>query len=127
MVAGYWVPDMIHIVGGSAGLVAPGKPDAVIAWDTLQAYQPEVLMVMLGGLSPQEVQATLGVLNRLSGWEDMPAVRHGQVYALHGQGYWHRPGPRIVDGLELLAGLIHPDVFGDNLPPAGQVHLTLTS
>lgn len=122
-VAGYWVPDMIQIAGGSTSFVASGQPDAVIEWATLQTYQPEVLMVMQSGLSLAEVQATLGILRRLPGWEDVPAVQHGQVYFLDAQSYCHRPGPRIVDALDLLAALIHPDIFGDNLPPAGQVHL----
>lgn len=127
LMAGHWVPDMIRIVGGSTDFVAPGQPEAAIEWDMLQAYQPEVLLLVPCGSSLAETQAALSVVQRLPGWQEIPAVRHGQVALLDGRGYSLRPGPRIVDGLDLLAGLIHPDIFGDRLPPAGQVYRTLTS
>jgi iron complex transport system substrate-binding protein len=66
--------------------------------------------------------AALPTLQELACWYDMPAVRQGHVYAEDGQTNYHRPGPSIVDSLELLAGLIHPDLFGEFLPQEGQVY-----
>ena len=125
MVAGYWVPDMVQIVGGRMDCVTPGQPQARITWDALQAYRPEVLLVRLCGLSLAETQTALQAIHGWPGWQEIPAVRSGQVSLIDGHGSHLRPGPRIVDALDLLAGLIHPDIFADRLPPTGQGYYTL--
>jgi iron complex transport system substrate-binding protein len=105
----------------------PEAPGASITWATLQAYQPEVLLLMPCGMSLTEAQMTCSAMQHWSGWQEIPAVKHGQVFLINGYSYGLRPGPRIVDVLELLAGLIHPDIFGDKLPPVGQVYGPLLS
>jgi iron complex transport system substrate-binding protein len=122
MLAGYWCPDLIQLAGGTDGLCRPGAPAPVVEWSRLQAYAPEVLLLSLCGSSLPQARATLATLQGLPGWADLPAVRQGYVYAVDGQGYFHRPGPRIVDSLETLAGLLHPDLFGEFLPPKGELY-----
>lgn len=120
--AGYWLPDLIQLAGGTAGCCTPGAPAPAVAWVRLQEYAPEVLLLSPCGSTLAQTHAALPTLQQLAGWYDLPAVRQGHVYAVDGQTYFHRPGPRIVDSLELLAGLIHPDLFGEFLPQEGQVY-----
>src|SRR5712691_754099 len=120
--AGYWLPDLIQLAGGTAGLCIPGAPAPAVAWMGLQEYAPEVLLLSPCGATLAQTRAALPTLQQLSGWYDLPAVRQGHVYAVDGHMYFHRPGPRIVDSLEILAGLIHPDLFGEFLPQEGQVY-----
>jgi len=120
--AGYWLPDLIQLAGGTTGFCIPGAPAPAVAWVRLQEYAPEVLLLSPCGSTLAQTRAALPTLQQLSGWYDLPAVRQGHVYVVDGQAYFHRPGPRIVDSLELLAGLIHPDLFGEFLPQEGQVY-----
>jgi iron complex transport system substrate-binding protein len=125
--AGYWCPDLIRLAGGTDGLCRPGAPAPVVEWGRLQAYAPEVLLLSPCGSSLVQTRAALPRLQGLPGWDDLPAVRQGYVYAVDGQAYFHRPGPRIVDSLETLAGLLHPDIFGECLPPDGELYCRVTT
>jgi len=127
MLAGYWCPDLIHLAGGTDGLCRPGAPAPVVEWSRLPAYAPEVLLLSPCGSSLAQTCAALSALQGLPGWNDLPAVRQGYVYAVDGQAYFHRPGPRIVDSLETLAGLLHPDLFGEFLPQEGQLYCRVTT
>src|SRR5712691_6639188 len=127
MLAGYWGPDLMQLAGGTDGLCRPGAPAPVVEWGRLQAYAPEVLLLSPCGSPLGQTSAALPVLQRLPGWDDLPAVRQDYVYAVDGQGYLHRPGPRIVDSLETLAGLIHPDLFGEFLPQEEGLYCRVTT
>jgi iron complex transport system substrate-binding protein len=127
MLAGYWCPDLIQLAGGADGLSRPGAPAAVLEWDRLRAYAPEVLLLSPCGFPLVQARAVLPLLRGLPDWDDLPAVRQGYVYAVDGQAYFHRPGPRIVDSLETLAGLLHPDLFGECLPPEGELYCRVTA
>ena len=120
--AGYWLPDMIRIAGGNDGLNTAGAPGAEIRWQQLLDYAPEVLLVMPYDASLEQTRAMLPTLQAFPGWHDLPAVQQGQAYAVDGRASLYRPGPRIVDSLELLAGLIHPDLFGEWTETHRQVH-----
>ena len=125
--AGYWCPDLIQLAGGTDGLCRPGTPGPVVEWGRLQVYAPEVLLLSPCGYSLAQSRAALPTLQELPGWDDLPAVRQGYVYAVDGQRYFHRPGPRIVDSLETLAGLLHPDLFGEFLPQEGELYCRVTT
>ena len=120
--AGHWLPDLIQLAGGTDGLCRPGASAAVVEWVRLQEYAPEVVVLSPCGYTLTQTRAVLPTLAQLSGWDDLPAVRQDRVYAVDGQVYFHRPGPRIVDSLEMLASLIHPDLFGEFLPQEGQLY-----
>jgi len=126
MLAGYWCPDLMQLAGGADGLCRPGAPAAVVEWVRLQEYAPEVVVLSPCGYTLAQIRAVLPTLAQLSGWYDLPAVRQGRVYVVDGQVYLHRPGPRIVDSLEMLTGLIHPDLFGEFLPQEGQDYCRVT-
>jgi iron complex transport system substrate-binding protein len=126
ILAGNWLPELIQIAGGSDALCKPGEHSPTVTWQTISDYAPEVLAVIPCGYKLPQTLAEIPTLQRLPGWQDIPAVRQGQVYAVDGHAYFNRPGPRIVDSLEILAGLIHPDLFGDYLQAAGHACQRLT-
>jgi iron complex transport system substrate-binding protein len=125
ILAGNWVPELIQLAGGQDGLCKPGVHSSPMHWSELQAYAPEVLVIIPCGYKLEQTLAEVPYLRQLPGWRDLPAVQQQRVYAVDGNAYFNRPGPRIVDSLEILAGLIHPDMFGEFLPPEGQVHQRL--
>lgn len=109
---GHWLPELIELAGGRAGLGNLGGDSRRILWDDVIAFAPEVIVVMPCGFELQRAaDEALRVLPYRTGWEALPAVRNGRVYAVDGNAYFSRPGPRIVDSLELLAELIHPEIF----------------
>ncbi|MDR5702114.1 MAG: cobalamin-binding protein [Armatimonadota bacterium] len=107
-IAGHWVPEMVELAGGRDGLGRAGKPSFPIDWDMVIDYRPEVIVLMPCGFHVERALRELGALERLPGWEDLPAVRNGRVYATDASSYFNRPGPRIVTGLEILATILHP-------------------
>jgi iron complex transport system substrate-binding protein len=87
----------------------------VVSWEAIRAAAPDVLLVMPCGFEVQRTLEEMPLLCRQRGFEELPAVRHGRVYVLDGNAYFNRSGPRMVDSLELLAHLLHPQHFP--LPP----------
>jgi iron complex transport system substrate-binding protein len=77
---------------------------------------PDVLVLMPCGFSIDRTRSELDLLTSRPGWNDLPAVRNKAVYAVEGAAYFNRSGPRLVDGIELLAALLHPHFFGNRLP-----------
>lgn len=118
--SGHWIPEMVEMAGGVDGLGAKGKPSRKIAWDRVREYGPEVVVLMPCGFDITRTLREIEVVTRRPGWADLPAVRTGRVYAVAGHAYYNRSGPRLVDGLELLGRIIHPDLFG-GLPRGGAV------
>lgn len=110
--AGHWVPEQIAIAGGDPLIAAPGEHTEPMDWDALRAAAPEVIAVMPCGFGPDRTEAEQAALTGLPGWRDLPAVRADQVWVLDGPAYFNRPGPRVVDGAEILARLLRgsPDV-----------------
>ncbi len=114
--AGHWVPEMVTLAGGADLLATAGAPSTQISWEQVRGAQPDVLVLMPCGFS---IDRTLSELDRLTsrpGWNDVPAVQDGSVYAVEGPAYFNRSGPRLVDGVELLAALFFPHRFGNRIP-----------
>ncbi|MBI3326412.1 MAG: cobalamin-binding protein [Nitrospinae bacterium] len=110
-VAGHWLPGMVEIAGGTDGLGGHGVPSARITWEGVRDYQPEVVVLMPCGFDIPGIQRELKGLWTLPGWPELQAVCDSRVYAVNGSAYFSRSGPRLVDGLELLAQLVHPEIF----------------
>ncbi|WP_326953473.1 cobalamin-binding protein [Amycolatopsis sp. NBC_01286] len=104
--AGHWVPEQIALAGGEPLLGKAGEHTRPIAWDAVVDAQPDVLLLLPCGFTPERTRAELPQLAKRPGWAELPAVRHGRVHVLDGPAYFNRPGPRVVDGAEILA-----DVF----------------
>ena len=109
--SGHWVPEMVEMAGGRDGLARRRKDSARVEWSELAAYAPEQLIIMPCGLTIKQTRRELPVVTGRAEWSELPAVRHGEVYLADGPSYFNGSGPRLVDGLEILAGIFHPDRF----------------
>jgi iron complex transport system substrate-binding protein len=109
---GHWVPEMVRIAGGIDRLGREGADSVRIRWEDVLQWRPEILIVMPCGFGLEKAADQARTLTGYPGWADLPAVRNGRVYAVDANSYFARPGPRVVEGTELLAHLLHPDLFG---------------
>jgi iron complex transport system substrate-binding protein len=114
---GHWVPEMVKLAGGDDGLGRKGKDSVRTPWEKIATWSPEVLIVSPCGFDTEKAIAQAEQLLQQPGWSELPAVRAGRVFAVDANAYFARPGPRVVDGVELLAHLIHPETFEWNGPP----------
>ena len=115
---GHWVPEMVRIAGGDDRLGRDGTDSVRIPWDAVRDWAPEILVVMPCGFHGEKSAELAQDITSYPGWFDLPAVRNGRVYAVDANSYFARPGPRVVEGTELLAHLLHPDLFSWNGPSA---------
>jgi iron complex transport system substrate-binding protein len=106
MVAGHWVPGMVDLAGGTYGLAAPGDRSTPREWDEIRSYDPEVILAAPCGFGLDQTLENTDDLSDREGWNALTAVREGRVYAVDGHHYVNRPGPRLVDTIELFAGVI---------------------
>jgi iron complex transport system substrate-binding protein len=115
---GHWVPEMVRIAGGVDALGRDGADSVRISWAEVLDGAPDVLIVMPCGFDLAKTMAEAQRLTAFDRWSEIPAVRSGCIYAVDANAYFARPGPRVIDGTELLAHLIHPDKFSWNGPLA---------
>ncbi|WP_327292928.1 cobalamin-binding protein [Streptomyces sp. NBC_01198] len=105
--AGHWVPEQIRCAGGEPLLAEPGEHTGSMDWASLIEAAPEVIVLMPCGFPPERTLKEAGLLADHPAWDDLPAVRAGQVWVLDGPAYFNRPGPRVVRGAEVLAHVLH--------------------
>jgi iron complex transport system substrate-binding protein len=108
---GHWVPEMVRIAGGVDELGRDGADSIRIPWEAVLDWQPEIIVVMPCGFHLGKAFDEAQCLSSLPGWAELPAVRDGRVYVVDANSYFARPGPRVVEGTELLAHLIHPELM----------------
>jgi iron complex transport system substrate-binding protein len=123
--SGHWMPEMVEIAGGVDALSREGADSVRIPWDDVLEWAPEVLIITPCGFNLEKVIEQSRQLTDYSGWSELPAVREGRVYAVDANSYFARPGPRVVEGTELLAHLIHPKLFSWDGPPSAYKRLEL--
>jgi len=109
--AGHWVPEMVELAGGQDVLGRKGEPSEKIDRKKIVELAPDVIVLMPCGFDIHRTAKEATTLEQLEGWDDLPAVKAGRVFAVNGHAFFSRPGPRLVDGLELLAHIIHPEIF----------------
>jgi iron complex transport system substrate-binding protein len=114
--SGHWVPEQVQQAGGWEVLGAAGEPSRPTTWDAVAEVDPEMLLLMPCGFHLEDTVESWAETRRPPGWEDLTAVRRGQVFALDGSAYFSRPGPRVIDGIEMLAEIFDPDTFVDVAP-----------
>lgn len=110
--AGSWVPDVVEAAGGEYGLSDPGKRSEPAEWDDVLEYDPEVLVVAPCGFDAERTRNQFDELTDRSEWDSLSAVRNDRVYILDGGAYLTRWTPRLVDAVERLAALCHPEACG---------------
>src|SRR5580658_3334061 len=109
-VAGHWVPEMIEIAGGKDALGRKRTPSfRVTAEDVIEA-EPEILLIAQCGYSAQQARDEYNAMTFPEEWSAMPVVRNSRVYAMDASGYFSRPGPRLITGIEALTKILHPEV-----------------
>ena len=118
--AGHWVPEMIELAGGTDVLGRAGEPSVRIEWRQVQAAQPEIVLVAPCGYGAERAVEEFRRTKLPAGWDDLPAVREGKVFALEANSYFSRPGPRLASGVEILARLFHAERANWQIP-AGAV------
>ena len=109
MVAGHWIPEMVEIAGGEYDLAETGDRSTPREWEGIVEYDPEVLVAAPCGFDLERTLAHAGELTGREGWAALSAVESDRAYAMDGHNYVNRPGPRLVETLEYLAGSIHPE------------------
>lgn len=110
--SGHWVPEMIALAGGVDTLARAGSDSVRVEWKQVLESAPELLILSPCGCDLEQAHAQLPLLMGLPGWSTLPAVQQGQVFCVDANAYFARPGPRVIEGTELLAHLIHPELFG---------------
>lgn len=111
MGGGNWIPELIEMAGGKPLLGKKGEHSPYLIWDTLSQADPEVIIIMPCGFDLERTRLESQVLTKHPNWNNLQAVKEGKVFITDGNAYFNRPGPRLVDSLEILAEIIHPDDF----------------
>ncbi len=107
---GHWSPELVRLAGGQECLGVEGQPSRTLRWEEVLAARPEVLVIACCGFDVSRTLRDLPILTNYPGYAELPAVQAGRVYVIDGHAYFSRPGPRLVDSLEILAHLLHPEV-----------------
>jgi iron complex transport system substrate-binding protein len=119
---GHWIPEMVSLAGGDAVLATAGEKSVRITWEQVAEADPEIVVVMPCGYHLAETVAQFAATSRPPCWNTLSAVRAGRVYAVDGTAYFSRPGPRLIDGLEILAAILRGESFAQ-LPSQSVAHL----
>ena len=130
MTAGNWMPEIVEMAGGTDLFGQAGRHSRWLAWEELREADPDVILVFPCGFSLARVARESALLTDLPGWRELSAVVHRRVYLTEANQYFNRPGPRLVETLEIVAEILHPERFafghegeGWLRPPAPGVRL----
>ena len=119
VVGGHWIPDMLSLSGGNQDMFAPGCNAKRLDWDEVRQYDPDKLFIDLCSSDLARNLREVPWLESQEGWRNLSSVKSGEVYLID-HSYFSRPGPRSVEGVELLAELTHPELYS-GLAPRGAV------
>lgn len=109
--SGHWGPDLVEIAGGYDPLGRKRQPSVQIGWQEVLDTQPDVVVLALCGYDVDRTRRDYEILRGFPNFNSLPAARRSEIYLVDGSAYFARPGPRIVDSLEILAGILHPGEF----------------
>lgn len=122
-VAGHWVPEMIEMAGGKDALGRKRTASFRVTAEDVMEAAPEILLIAQCGYSAKQAREEYLGMSFPEEWNEIPAVRNGRVYALEASGYFSRPGPRLIFGIEALAKIMQPEIAVS--PEAGRVALPI--
>ncbi|MBL1199513.1 MAG: cobalamin-binding protein [Nostoc sp. GBBB01] len=111
MVAANWIPELVNLAGGQSLFSVAGQPSPHLPWETLIASNPDVIVFMPCGFDLNRTRQEAQLLTQLPEWQKLHATKTGRIYITDGNSYFNRPGPRLVDSLEILAEILHPEIF----------------
>lgn len=111
MSGGNWMPELIALAGGENLFGEAGKHSSWMTWEELRGADPDVLFVQPCGFDMERTLQDMPLLEAKPGWADLKAVCSGEVFVADGSQYFNRPGPRLAESLEILAEILHPELF----------------
>ncbi len=123
MCGGHWVPEMVELAGGANCFGDKETGSFPLEWSQIMESQPEVIVLMPCGFDVKRGLQDLPLLTQQEGWNMLPAVENNRVYVIDAGAYTSRSGPRLVEGLEILAEMIHPELFSGMIPESGALRL----
>lgn len=109
--SGHWGPELVEIAGGYDPLGRKRQPSVQIRWQEVLDTQPDVIVLALCGYNIDRARRDYEILRGFPDFDSLPAARRGEIYLVDASAYFARPGPRIVDSLEILGGILHPREF----------------
>ncbi len=109
--AGHWVPEMVALAGGQEMMAQPSEKSRRLEWEAIVRAQPEYLFLMPCGYNVEMTKHELDTTTFPPEWNEIPAVRNGSIFLMNANSYFSRPSPRVVEGVEILAGILHPELF----------------
>lgn len=107
---GHWNPELVEIAGGVDLLGNPGKASTTLDWHEVLAKKPDVLFIACCGFRVERALLDVEMISQTDEWQQLPAVQNGRVHVTDGNAYFSCPGPRLIDGLEIMAHALHPEV-----------------
>lgn len=122
--SGHWMPEIVALAGGREVLGRAGRPSFRVDWEAIAAAAPEVVVLTVCGFDVARTRAELPAVTGRPEWRVLPAVAAGRVYAANGSAFFSRSGPRLVDGLEIMAAILHPEAGARRTPPQAWVQLS---
>jgi iron complex transport system substrate-binding protein len=126
MAAGNWVPELVELAGGENLFGSAGEHSPWLDWETLRDADPDVIIVLPCGFDIPRTRAELPPLLAQPGFAELRAAREGRIYLTDGNQYFNRPGPRLLDSLQILGEILHPDLFAPTLEGRAWVRHSLT-
>ena len=111
--AGHWIPQMVEIAGGINGISVTGNPSRRMKLDEALLFDPDIIILMPCGFDIDRISKEYSTLASNPEWKSLRAVQKNAVFAVDANSYFSKPGPRTVTGIEILAKIIHPELFGD--------------
>src|SRR5438046_1867029 len=109
--SGHWGPELVEIAGGYDPLGRKQQPSVQIEWQQVPDARPEFIVLALCGYGINRARSDYEILRRFPDFDSLPVARQGQIYLVDASAYFERPGPRVVDSAEILAGILHPEEF----------------
>jgi iron complex transport system substrate-binding protein len=109
--SGHWGPELVEIAGGQDPLGRKHQPSVEIKWKAVLDARPEVIVLALCGYDVDRARRDYELLRKFPGFDSLPAAQNNRIHIVDASAYFARPGPRIVDSIEILAGIIHPKQF----------------
>ena len=119
MVGGHWVPEMVGLAGGVDCFGKPGQPSFTVEWKQIVEAQPDMIIAMPCGFDVRRGLSEIKLLTEKAGWDELPAAKSGSLFVVDANSYFSRSGPRLVDGLEMTAEILHPELFNGLVPLNG--------
>lgn len=108
--SGHWSPELVRLAGGRDIVSREGQASRTMTWEEIADVDPEVMVIACCGFDPQRTRRDLPILASYPGFAELDCVRNQRVFLVDGNAYFNRPGPRLVDSLEILAHLLHPNL-----------------